>query len=67
MCRPVDLQSVAQTPPPGLSLTLVAKATGGNFLEPDQLEKVGGEGCKYSPILEENNYFGKLSIHVLWV
>lgn len=37
---PVDLKSTAQAPPSGLSYTLVSRVTGGNFLEPDLMEKV---------------------------
>jgi len=40
-CRGFDPQSTATNPPPpGLSFALVSKVTGGNFPEPDQLEKV---------------------------
>ena len=39
-CRNMEAQQPSATAPPGLSQSLIARVTGGSYLEPDQLEKV---------------------------
>ena len=40
LCRNLETQQPSATAPPGLSQSLIARVTGGSYLEPDKLEKV---------------------------